>query len=106
MFIPQSMLADLRRQVLDMLDKAQKINYRYGYRSSEDISVPYINKELTYADNVANHLAAVFYKEHGVKHIASAIEVAKENFNGLVVMHTRYCLRRELGLCLKTDAGA
>lgn len=105
MFIPQSMLADLRRQVLDMLDKAQKINYRYGYRSSEDISVPYINKELTYADNVANHLAAVFYKEHGVKHIASAIEVAKENFNGLVVMHTRYCLRRELGLCLKTDAG-
>ncbi len=105
MFIPQSVLADLRRQALGMLDEAQRINYRYGYRLGEDRSVKYVSREMSYADNVANHLAAIFYTEHGVDHIEPAIEVTKEIDKGLVVMHTRYCLRRELGLCLKTDAG-
>lgn len=106
MFIPQSILADLRRQALAMLDNAQKINYHYGYRLPEDKSAQYFCQELTYSDNVANHLAANFYKEHGVKHIAPAMEVTKATVEGdNIVMHTRYCLRRELGLCLKTKSG-
>ena len=106
MFIPQSILADLRRQALAMLDNAQKINYHYGYRLPEDKSAQYFCQELTYSDNVANHLAANFYKKHGVKHIAPAMEVTKATVEGdNIVMHTRFCLRRELGLCLKTKPG-
>ena len=57
---------------------------------------------LTYHDNVANSLSRKFYCEHGATHIESAIEVQGEIKDEMVVMNTRYCLRREMGCCLKT----
>ena len=51
-------------------------------------------------DNVANPLARKFYEEHGVTEMATAYEV-KRPAGESVVMTTRYCLRRELGCCLK-----
>ena len=59
---------------------------------------------LTYHDNVANRLAQQFYTDHGVKSIRPAIEIRKPN-DDIVVMTTRYCLRREMGYCLKTNKG-
>ena len=62
-------------------------------------------EKLTYADNVANALARRLYAEHGVQDAEPAMEVSGKPGKGVTVMHTRYCLRRELGICLKTDAG-
>lgn len=106
-FIPASVLSRLRRSALEALDKAQKINYKYGYRGKEDLSAPCFSSTLTYADNVANRLAMQLYKEHGVTDITPALEVGRDAAarRGITVMHTRYCLRRELGCCLKGEGG-
>ena len=84
-----------------MLDVSQNITYRFKYRKTENRNISYISNSLTYADNVSNHLAEQFYKEHHVTRIEPALEVQKDDINDKTVMHTRYCLRRELGACKK-----
>ena len=102
-FVPASVLTDLRRKALDLLDKVQITRYKTDKRIEEDksASLPQGNV-LTYHDNVANSLSREFYCEHGATHIESAIEVQGEIKDEMVVMNTRYCLRREMGCCLKT----
>lgn len=105
MFVPPSLLAGLRRKVTEALDRAQRVNYRYGYRLPEDVSAQCFTRSLTYADNVANKLSRRLYREHGVAEIEPALEVSGIKSRGMTVMHTRYCIRRELGICLKTNTG-
>lgn len=59
---------------------------------------------LTYHDNVANRLAQQFYVDHGVTALQPALEVRRPQ-GETIVMTTRYCIRRELGCCLKTHKG-
>ena len=103
-FIPSSLLAQLKREAIQSLDRAQRITYHQPIRKTEIEQVNYFATSLTYADNVANHLAEQLYREHGVQSIQPAIEIEKPNDN-VAVMHTRYCLRRELGAC-KKEKGA
>lgn len=104
-FIPNSILANLRRQAVEMLDNAQKINYKYDYRQSEDKTFVYFSEKLTYVDNVANSLSRKFYQEHGVNDIIGALESNRYEFTGEeVLMHTRYCILRELGYCRKNKS--
>lgn len=106
LFVPKSMLATLRRRALDALLAAGRITYHYDRRRSEAI-VDYGVKELDYHSNVANRLAREFYADHGVKRLGPALEVAQamSNKEPLTVMTTRYCIRREMGRCLKTPQG-
>ncbi len=108
LFIPSSRLATLRRDALDALDRAQRLTYKYDYRQPENSSCPVPQgKRLTYHDNVANRLAGVFYRSHGVNSIEPAMELSANKDNrGKVVMTSRYCLRREMGRCLKTPQGS
>ena len=100
LFIPASILTEIRRNLIDKLLTAKRISYKFKYRGKEDKNAAYPYKELTFADNVANRLAAQFYKEHGVEKIEQAMEVSGKSADK-VLMATRYCLRRELGCCLK-----
>lgn len=104
-FIPASILTELRRNALSLLEQAHRLRYTREYRLPEDqsVSTP-MGTHLTYHDNVANRLAQQFYTDHGVKSIRPAIEIRKPN-DDIVVMTTRYCLRREMGYCLKTNKG-
>ena len=56
--------------------------------------------ELTYHDNVANASARQFYVSHGATIAQPAIELSRPS-GEIRVMQTRYCIRRELGACLK-----
>ena len=103
-FIPASTLSDIKRNLVDLLTAAKRINYQYEYRKAEDKNASYLQKSLTFADNVANRLATKFYKEHGVEEIEPAMETTGKT-DGKIVMTTRYCLRRELGCCLKGENG-
>lgn len=99
-FIPSSLLTRLRRETIELLDRAQRLTYHRDVRRTEDRTAPCFATELASADNVANHLAEEFYRDHGVERITPAIEVQKPAGSKPVpVMHTRYCLRRELGAC-------
>lgn len=99
-FIPSSLLTQLRRETVELLDRAQRLTRVVDVRRVEDREAPCFATELTSADNVANHLAEEFYRDHGVERITPAIEVQKPAGQEPVpVMHSRYCLRRELGAC-------
>ena len=98
LFIPASLLTQLRRDTIALLDRANTIAYQRPRRRAEQAEASYPTDTLTSADNVANHLAEQLYREHGVEHIEPALEVGG---TAHAVMHTRYCLRRELGACLK-----
>lgn len=105
LFIPLSLLATLRRDATQALDTALKASYPMEYRRPSDGTVPSLGREdTTYADNIANHLAADFYRQAGATDIVPALEV-QAPAGKTRVMVTRYCLRRELGRCLKTPEG-
>ena len=50
--------------------------------------------------NVVNRLAREFYASHGVERIDEGYDLAP-SLNGVEVMRTPYCIRREMGQCLK-----
>ncbi|MDE6811288.1 MAG: U32 family peptidase [Muribaculaceae bacterium] len=99
-FIPPSQLSEIRRNIINMMLQAQKINYKFDYRRKENPEALYISDSVDYKDNIANSLAEKVYREHGVIHIQRALEVSKKNNNRKVIMTTRHCILRELGKCL------
>lgn len=105
-FIPASTLTRLRRETVDLLDRTWRMSRRRDRRRPEDMAAPCYTDTLTSADNVANHLAEQLYRDHGVTDITPALECQMaegQTAEGTEVMHTRYCLRRELGACLKSS---
>ena len=100
-FIPASLLSQLRREAIDLLDRAHRITRRIDKRRPEDKSMPYPDQTLVPADNVANHLAEALYRDHGVTDILPALEAGTPANASTPLMHTRYCLRRQLGACLQ-----
>lgn len=103
LFVPVSLLAALRREGLERLH-ALRIARPAPHRIlAEDPSAPCPRRELTAQDNVTNRLAAAFYRDHGVRHIERGLDLAGSTA-GQCVMRTAYCLRRELGECLRRGA--
>ena len=100
-FIPASLLARLRRETIELLDRTHRITRVIDKRRPEDKSAPCPTTTLTPADNVANRLAEQLYHDHGVTDIPHALEVGAPVTASTPLMHTRYCLRRQLGACLK-----
>lgn len=107
-FVPASVLTDLRRRVVDALDDVRRATYNYDYRRPEKTDIE--NFRIGNADrhdNIANRLARSFYESHGitVDELAAEVDLPDRSCDRRV-MQTRYCLRRELGACLKTADGA
>ena len=100
-FIPASTLARLRRETVELLDRTHAIRRPIDTRRPEDMTAVYPSTTLTPADNVANHLAEAVYRDHGVTDIVPALEAGTAATAATPLMHTRYCLRRQLGACLK-----
>ena len=100
-FIPASLLARLRRETVELLDRTNRITRQVGMRRPEDKSALCPITGLAPADNLANHLAEQLYRDHGVTDITPALEVGTHVTSSTPLMHTRYCLRRQLGACLK-----
>lgn len=100
-FLPVAALNDLRRDALSALERAAAALPR----EREEIPVsptdhPYPEKKLDYHGNVLNSKAAAFYKRHGVEEIGMAAEGGAD-LSGKPLMTTRFCLRRQYGLCRK-----
>ncbi len=100
-FVPMSVIGALRRETLDLLEKERV--YCFSIREKgvfiEKQYVKYPANRLTPQDNVTNRLAAEFYADHGVEHIAEALECCATTAGQCVVV-SDYCIRRELGECL------
>ena len=96
-----SEMTALRRELISLLDSANKTTYPFEYRRKENQGIRYPYEKLDYKDNVANRLAEEFYRQHGVKIIEKAAEVSEGMRAGDIVMTTRHCILRELGMCKK-----
>lgn len=111
-FIPNSILAEIRRQATDELmgrlsemsenqkdtktkDQAQQLpdNGKVSFHSISSYQPPYMY-------NIANRLAHSFYEQEGMSDITPAFEIRKPS--SPLVMQCRYCLRHELGQCKKS----
>lgn len=102
-FVPASILTNARRELLYTLDRAAESVYVYDRRRKCSLEKDAFEQvaALDYHDNVANRLAERFYRSHGAIISERAIEVAPHKDGEIAVMNTRYCIRRELGACLK-----
>ncbi|MCM1310408.1 MAG: U32 family peptidase [Bacteroides sp.] len=101
-FIPASALTELRRQLVSNLLAGRAARFYRPLRLPENAEA----KCPIEPTNVANRLAAQVYRDHGITApIIPAWEVKPPISGEHTVMTTRYCLRRELGACLKTPQG-
>ncbi|WP_455668330.1 peptidase U32 family protein [Phocaeicola sp.] len=96
-FIPASMLAELRRNGIEKLLEARRINYHQELYRLPETHHAFPVSELTYLGNVMNDDAASFYKNHGVQRIAPAYE--KTPVEGAALMFCKHCLRYSMGWC-------
>ena len=98
-FIPASLLADMRRQGVELLLKVRKEAYRTEKRKPAKGIYPFPQSKLTYLGNVYNAKARKFYAGHGVSEIDPAFEVQVQD--NVPLMFTRHCIRRESGHCFR-----
>lgn len=106
LFIPSSVLAQLRRAAAEAYGKAlEKATADVGLtRDQEGTGAPARfwseeYKKYPYLFNVANREARAFYEAHGLSGMEPALETAEPR--GVVAMQCRYCIRYELGFCVR-----
>lgn len=107
LFIPASSLATLRRNALSALAVSWRSRRPVEKRRP---SLPHVtlpeSTVISYRANVANRLARQFYMRHGATSVQPAVEVSRPaHGDDIQVMECRYCIRRELGACLRTPQG-
>ena len=96
-FLPASVLADFRRQAVEKLISARRINYRRELFVLKPTAHAFPQSTLTYLGNVMNAQAVSFYAGHGVASIAPAFERAPAE--KAVLMFCKHCLRYSMGGC-------
>ncbi len=97
-FLPVSIINALKRGLIERLTAIRNAARPLSNTCIVRNDVPYPDKKLTWHDNVLNRKAADFYKQHGVESIQPTAESGLD-LHGQTVMTTKYCLRRQLGLC-------
>ncbi|MBK8806860.1 MAG: U32 family peptidase [Bacteroidales bacterium] len=103
LFFRTSFLNEIRRDIINILisNKLCKTNNNNSSNLRNKIYPNYYDKEVDYKLNISNSAAELFLKTCGVEIIENAVEIELPK-NKIIVMNTKYCLRRELGKCKKT----
>ena len=106
LFIPSSMLAALRRNLVDKMD---------AYMQEESMQLPDAsgNNEVGandsscvnfypaqgYLYNIANSVSSAFYTKNGLEHQEKAYEIKEQH--DAKIMQCKYCIRYAYGFCVK-----
>lgn len=99
-FATAKMLAEVRREALSML-AAKRMTRTMGHDIRTDSGEARFPVQRLGAEyNVVNSLSRRFYLKHGVEHIIDGLDLWATTL-GERVMESSYCLRREIGECLK-----
>lgn len=102
-FVPVSVLNDLRRRACDALTLARRQAAKPADSTLVPNEIPYFETKLDYRANILNRKAEEFYRRHGVTQMEYGLEKSLD-YNGKAIMTTKYCLRYQLGCCLKKAA--
>lgn len=114
-FIPSSVLTELRRNLMEDIEKNADISSEAKTVSNHLSNAEGDNKvkvwqreygKYGYLYNIANKSAHEFYKQHGMNHTENAFELSKTSIQGTktdesLIMQCRHCIRYSLGYCVK-----
>lgn len=103
-FLPTSVLNKLRRDAVDALTKHRIKHFHPKDKPYVATDVSEWKQKLDYRANIVNSRSEQFYKRHGACEIERGLEQTLD-YDGKALMTTKYCLRYELGCCLKSGGG-
>ena len=98
-FAHASLISELRRKALEELRQKRLKRPLSHQILSDDGSARYPYPMVSRYENVTNSLAEQFYRKHGAEQIEKPLE--SQPTLGERVMISSYCIRREIGECLK-----
>ncbi|MBR1712955.1 MAG: U32 family peptidase [Alloprevotella sp.] len=96
-FLPSSLLADWRRQIVDALLQEHFRRYQRPVRRQATPDAKYPERLPELAGNVANRLSASYLSEHGAQGVKPAFELSPQESTAL--MTCRHCIRYALNAC-------
>lgn len=108
-FLPASVLTDLRREALENFTTALKLKAtprRREYITVAEDFKPLAGVKPDYHWNISNEAAAAVLQDLGAEKPAPALESSPSKSGTARVMTTKFCLRRQLGACLKSPGAA
>ncbi len=97
-FFPVSTLNALKRGLVEAMLSIREKNRPKLSGCVIKNQTPYPETHLSFTGNVLNEKAEEFYRRHGVQTIEPAAESGLD-LHGQKLMTTKYCIRRQLGLC-------
>ena len=107
-FLPASTLNELRRQAVAQLQE-ERVAQHLAHRGTSPTlderrqnTTPYFESTVDYRANIINERCRQFYQRHKAEPIEYGVEKTLD-YHGKALMTTKYCLRYELGCCLKAD---
>lgn len=100
-FVPASIISDMRREGLALLQQMRLKKTMTHNIIADDGSAQYPYRIVSKYENVTNHLSERFYRKHGAEQIETALESTPTI--GERVMISSYCIRRQIGQCLKQN---
>ena len=99
-FATAKVLAELRREALSMLAAKRMMRTMEHDIRTDSGEARFPIQRLGAEYNVVNSLSRRFYTKHGVEHIVDGLDLWATTI-GERVMESSYCIRREIGECLK-----
>lgn len=102
-FLPVSELNRLRRRFLIGFMDHRLANRPKNKIFQRNPAPVYPVTAVSFSENISNHLAAEFYRAHGVVQIEQAAEVTG-NYKGKKLMTMKHCLKYQLGYCPREAA--
>ena len=119
-FIPSSVLADIRRKVIDDLDKTilkiDRVTIHRNARNDKSHTYKLVAQTnpsqyqvFPYLYNISNNVARKFYEQQGLTNPDEAFEnqhpqgvqVKRGQVEDALLMQCRHCIRYSLGYCVK-----
>ena len=102
-FMSASAINGIRREIAQRLDQMECGNCHPEHSEGSVAEEPVLYSEsIDYKSNISNRVAREILQELGAKEIEDAFELTHRQ--GAELMRSKYCIRHELGLCLKDSS--
>ncbi len=102
-FMSASAINGIRREIAQRLDQMECGNC-HPEHSEGSVAEEHVlySESIDYKSNISNRVAREILQELGAKEIEDAFELTHRQ--GAELMRSKYCIRHELGLCLKDSS--
>lgn len=101
LFVPAAVLNELRRRALDNHLTVRLSSYERQCSTLVPNAGPWLRPEVDYRDNISNSKAVAFFSRHGVE-VIDRSGLQPHGVEDCALMTTKYCIRRQLGICART----